>query len=153
MSARRVRAAALAPVLVLGLVIAGCGGPSATSDTQLRTIVTRVCTVATQHLNDIPTPQVPSGGAPFLRRGIAALRPELTALSAMHPSGDLGARFRRALNLTEQELQVLQSSLRGLQAGNDPIVAMKTLQTQLAPLEKTAGVAWRELRMPACAPT
>jgi hypothetical protein len=48
---------------------------------------------------------------------------------------------------------VLQSSLKGLKAGNDPIVAVKTLQTQLAPLEKQAGAAWRALGVPECADT
>jgi hypothetical protein len=109
-----------------------------------------VCTAATQHLNDIPTPQLPSGGAAFLRRGVGALRPELTALSAMHPTGALGAHYRTALSATEQELKALQSALKGLEAGNDPIVAMKTLQTQLAPLEQQASAAWRAVGVRAC---
>jgi hypothetical protein len=48
---------------------------------------------------------------------------------------------------------VLQSSLKGLQAGNDPIVAVKTLQVQLAPLETKARAAWRALGVPGCADT
>ena len=61
--------------------------------------------------------------------------------------------YRNALNATEQELKALQSTLNGLKAGNDPIVAIKTLQTQLAPLEKQASAAWRALGVPACAGT
>ncbi len=151
MSARR----ACAPVLALALALAaaGCGGSSSMSARQLRANAARVCTVATKRLNRIPTPQVPSEGAAFLRRGIAALNPELAALSAMHPGGELGVHFDAARKATEQELKVLQSSLKGLKAGNDPIVAVKTLQTQLAPLEKQAGAAWRALRLPGCADT
>jgi hypothetical protein len=148
----RVRGAC-APALVLVLAAAGCGGSSATSAHQLRAQAARVCAVTTQRLNRIPTPQVPSDGAAFLRGGIAALTPELAAFSAMHPGGELGGQFRSARNATEQELRVLQSSLKGLKAGNDPIVALKTLQTQLAPLEKQAGAAWRALGVPDCADT
>jgi hypothetical protein len=150
-SARGVCAAAL--VLVLVVAAAGCGGSSSTGVRQLRTRAARVCMSATERLNRIPTPQVPSEGAAFLRRGIAALGPELAALSAMHPGGELGVHFDTARKATEQELQVLQSSLKGLRAGNDPIVAVKTLQTQLAPLEKQAGAAWRAVGLPGCADT
>ncbi|HEX3690431.1 MAG TPA: hypothetical protein VHV28_12055 [Solirubrobacteraceae bacterium] len=152
MSLRRAGAPALA-VAALALAATGCGGSSSMPAQVLRTRAARVCTVATQRLNAIPSPQVPSDGAPFLRRGIAALRPELTALSAMHPGGELGVHFREARDATEQELKVLQSSLKGLKAGNDPIVAMKTLQTQLAPREAQAGRAWRALGVRACADT
>jgi hypothetical protein len=40
-----------------------------------------------------------------------------------------------------------------VKAGNDPIVAFKTLQTQLAPLETRARPAWRALGVPGCADT
>jgi hypothetical protein len=148
-SARR----ACAPVLALALAAAGCGGSSSMSGRQLRADASRVCTVAAKNLNRIPTPQVPSDGAAFLRGGIAALEGELAALSAMHPGGELGGHFRAARTATEQELTVLQSSLKGLKAGNDPIVAVKTLQAQLAPVEKRAGAAWRALGVPECADT
>jgi hypothetical protein len=140
-------------VLALALAATGCGGSRSMSARQLRAGAARVCTVATQRLNSIPTPQVPSEGTAFLRRGIAAMAPELAALSAMHPGGELGVHFRKALNATEQELTVLQSSLKGLKAGNDPIVAIKTLQAQLAPLETQARAAWRALDVPDCADT
>jgi hypothetical protein len=151
MSLRRTCAPALG--VVLALAAAGCGGSSSMSEQVLRTRAARICSVATQRLNSIPTPQVPSAGESFLRRGIAAVRPELAALSAIQPSGELGAQFGKARNATEQELKVLQSSLKGLKAGNDPIVAFKTLQTELAPLETRASAAWRALGIRACADT
>jgi hypothetical protein len=144
---------ACAPALVLALAASGCGGSSSMSDRAFRTAAARACTMATQRLNRIPTPQVPSQGASFLRRGSAALRAELAVLSGMHPGGELGTEFGTARDATGQELAVLESSLKGLKAGNDPIVAFKTLQTQLAPLEKRAGAAWRALGVPACADT
>jgi hypothetical protein len=147
------RRRACLPALALVLAAAGCGGSSDVSARQLRTGAGHVCTVAAQRLNAIPTPQVPSQGASFLRGGIAALQPEVTALSAMHPGGTLGVHFRAARTATEQELKVLRSSLTGLKAGNDPIVAIKTLQTQLAPAEKRAKAAWQALKVPACATT
>ena len=146
-------ACAPALVLVLALLSAGCGGSSSMSARALRSDAGRVCAAATQQLNAIPTPQVPSQGASFLRRGIAALRSELAGLSTLRPRGELAVHFSQARSATEQELKVLQSSLRGLKTGNDPIVAFKTLQTQLAPLEKRAGVAWRAVGVPACAAT
>jgi hypothetical protein len=144
---------ACAPALVLVVAVSGCGGSGSMSDRALRSAAARACTVATQRLNSIPMPQVPSQGASFLRRGSAALRAELAELSAMHPSGDVATEFRKARDATGQELTVLQSSLKGVKAGNDPIVAFKTLQTQLAPLETRAGAAWRALGVPACADT
>ena len=144
---------ACVPMLALALASAGCGGSSSMSARQLRTDAGGVCTVATQRLNAIPTPQVPSDGSSFLRRGIAALKPEISALAALHPTGEMATHLQRAQTATDQELKVLQSTLKGLGAGNDPIVAFKTLQTQLAPLETQAGAAWRALGVPACADT
>jgi hypothetical protein len=145
---------ACAPIVALALAAGGCGGGSPSlSARQLRTGASRACTVATQRLNRIPTPQLPSEGAGFVRRGIAALKPEVAALAALHPEGEMEPHFRRAETATEQELKALQSMLTGLKAGNDPIVAIKTLQTQLAPLEKQASAAWQALKIPACAGT
>jgi hypothetical protein len=143
------------PVLVLAVALAaaGCGGSADVSARQVRSGAANVCSVAAQQLNAIPIPQVPSQGMSFLRRGIAALAREVTALSSMHPGGAVGVHFRAARTATEQELKVLQSSLKGLKAGNDPIVAIKTLQAQLAPLERQATAAWRALGIPACAKT
>jgi hypothetical protein len=140
-------------MLAVALATAGCGGSSSISTRQLRTDAGRVCTVATQRLNGIPTPQVPSQASSFLRRGIAALTPEISALAALHPTGEMAVHLRRAQATTERELKVLESTLKGLKAGNDPIVAFKTLETQLAPLETQAGAAWRALGVPACADT
>src|SRR6202000_308755 len=106
-------------VLAVAPEVAGCGGSADVSARQVRSRAANVCSVAAQQLNAIPTPQVPSQGMSFLRRGIAALAREVTALSSMQPGGPVGVHFRAARTATEQELKVLQSSLKGLKAGND----------------------------------
>jgi hypothetical protein len=144
---------AVAPALALALAAAGCGGSHSMSAQQLRSRAAQACTVATQRLDRIPAPTLPSQGAAFLRRGAAALRPELAALHALHPEGDLGERFGQARTATEQELTALESSLQGLKAGNDPVVTIKTLQAQLVPLQKRASAAWLALKIAACVDT
>jgi hypothetical protein len=109
--------------------------------------------VAAQRLAAVPTPRLPSDGAAFLHGGIAALQSELAALAALHPEGELGKQFDRARKATQQELSTLRSALKGLKAGNDPTVALKTLQAQLLPLEKRATAAWLALKIPACVDT
>ena len=153
MTSRRARAPALALASALTIAVTGCGASSSVSARQLRAEAARACTTATQRLDRIPTPHVPSQGAAFLRRGIAALRPQVHSLAGLHPDGELGDRFAQARTATEQELTALESSLKGVRAGNDPVVAIKTLQAQLAPLEKRASAAWLALRIPACVDT
>jgi hypothetical protein len=152
-TSRRARVAALASASTLTLALTGCGASSSISAKQLRAEAARACATATQRLDRIPTPHAPSEGAAFLRRGIAALQPQVRSLAALHPDGELGTQFARARTAAEQELRALESSLKGLRAGNDPVVVIKTLQTQLAPLEKRASAAWLALKIPACVDT
>ncbi len=152
MKPRSAPALIVALVLGLTLVAAGCGS-SSLSVQQLRTGATRACTVARQRLSQIPTPALPRGGSAFLKRGIATLRPELAELERLHPGGELAAQYDRARTATERELAALRSSLKGLRAGNDPVVAIKTLQQQLVPLELRAASAWRALGIDACTQT
>jgi hypothetical protein len=136
--------------LTLALLVAGCG-TSSLSAQQLHSGVMRTCLRATRSLNRIPTPQLPSGGAAFLRRGIGVLKPELAALDRLHPGGGLASSYARARNATHAELAALESTLKGLKAGNDPVVAIKTLQQQLLPLEQRAAAAWAAVGVAACA--
>jgi hypothetical protein len=140
-------------LVALALLMSACGGASSLSARQLRARATRACAAATARLDSIPTPKAPAAGASFLRRGIAALGPELARLATLHPTGELGAAYDRARTATEQELAALKSSLKGLRAGNDPVVAIKTLQTELVGLEKRATAAWRQLEIPGCVDT
>ena len=86
----------------------------------------------------------------FLQRGIAALAPRVTALHKLNPSSDLESVYATAVGASDRELALLRSTLHGLQAGNDPVVAIKTLQNELGPAEDAAGRAWREVEVPAC---
>jgi len=149
--ASRPPAVGVAVTVAVALAVAGCGGSNATSADQLRSQAAHACTAAKRKLDRIPPPTVPSDGAMFLRRGIAGLSPEVTALTRLHPAGELQPAFSRARTAIEQELKALQSALKGLKAGNDAVVAIKTLQAQLVPLEKRARTAWMELKIPACA--
>jgi hypothetical protein len=138
-------------VLVVALGLAGCGGASTLSTAQLHTRATLTCNLARRRTNRIATPALPTQGARFLNRGIAVLAPELAALKLMRPPSDMAHDYKLALAASQGELQALRSALRGLKAGNDPVVAIKTLQQQLSPLESRAHVAWSSLDLPACA--
>ncbi|MGI8507047.1 MAG: hypothetical protein ACR2MK_09665 [Solirubrobacteraceae bacterium] len=135
--------------LLLAFVLAGCGNSSLSAG-QLRTAARRICAVAQRQTERIPTPTEPSQGAGYLRRGVAALAPEVAALRRLTPPSDLASGYRDALTDTGAEVQALRRALNGLRAGNDPVVAIKTLQQELAPLEPRAEGAWRSLDIAAC---
>lgn len=143
----RVRVAVLGAVLALAA--AGCGS-SSLSDTQLRSSASRICTTADQRAGQIPTPSRPAAAAAYLNRGVAVLAPELTKLHGLHPSSDLAGDYRTAVDAAAAELAALRSAVKGLKAGDDPVVAIKTLQHQLAPLEARADNAWRSVDVDAC---
>jgi hypothetical protein len=138
-------------VLAVALGLAGCGGASTLSTAQLHTRATLTCNLARRRTNRIATPTLPTQGARFLNRGIAVLAPELAALKLLRPPSDMANDYKLALAASQGELQALRSALSGLKAGNDPVVAIKTLQQQLSPLESRAHVAWSSLDLPACA--
>ncbi len=127
------------------IVLAACGTNKLTP-TQIRRQATRICTLAAQRTAAIAVPERPSGGQRFLGLGIAGLAPEVRQLRALGRNATLDT----AVTAMDGELAALRSSLTGLRAGNDPVVAIKTLQQELEPLERRANAAWRTLRTPAC---
>ncbi len=140
-------AAALAcSVLLLG----GCGS-SSLSNAQLRRKASRICVTAQRSIESIAAPSDPSKGEPFLEHGIAALAPPVTALRQLNPSSDLEGAYATALRASDRELDLLRTARRGLQAGGDPVVVIKTLQQALGPAEDATGSAWRAVDVPACA--
>ena len=142
----RGRATALAVVILLALLaLAGCGAGGLTP-AQVRVRATAICDGATDRTAGIRLPSAPSGAQHFLTQGIAAVAPEVRGLRAL---GDHGA-LRVATRAMQGELAALRSSLKGLRAGNDPVVAIKTLQQQLIALELQANTAWRTLKLTAC---
>ena len=88
---------------------------------------------------------------PSSRRGISALAPELKALARLQPGGDAARIYAGAVTDGREELQALRFTVKGLRAGNDPVVAIKTLQQTLTPPESRADDAWGSLGIEACA--
>lgn len=146
---RRLSPGPLAAALLAASLLAGCGSTTLTSS-QLRSRAGRICTLASQRTDRITTPAMPTQEALFLSQGIAAMTPEVTALHRLRPPDDMANDYRDAVAATSAELTAVRSTLKGLKAGNDPVVAIKTLQQQLAPAEFKAGIAWSALELPAC---
>lgn len=134
--------------LLAALTLASCGS-TGLSASQLRASAIRLCGAATRRAATIALPEVPSAGQRFLSRGIAALAPEVTELRELGATGT----FRDGVTATSAELATLRSTLKGLRAGNDPVVAIKTLQQQLRVLEQRTASAWAAVGVPACAGT
>jgi hypothetical protein len=147
--ARAARASAAAALACSALLLSGCGS-SSLSNTQLRRKASQICVTAQRSSESIAAPTDPANGEDFLRRGIAALAPPVAALHRLKPSSDLQDAYAAALRATDHELALLRSARRGLTAGNDPVVAIKTLQDELGPAEDAAGRAWHEVDVPAC---
>jgi hypothetical protein len=141
---RRALGVQIALGVAAALMLAGCGGGLTAA--QVRARATEVCDRAVDRSAAIRLPETPSGGQRFLAQGISVLAPEIRALRSL---GDHGS-IHTAVSAMEAELAALRSSLKGLRAGNDPVVAVKTLQQQLVGLELRANTAWQTLRVPAC---
>jgi hypothetical protein len=142
--------AGLVGVLAAALAAAGCG-TSTLSAGQLRNYATKTCNLARRRTDQIATPSTPSGGVSFLSRGIAALTPQQATLEALRPPADLAGEYRTALQASRMQLAALRFTLTELRAGNDPVDAIKSLQSKLSPLEAKGDAAWQSLGIPACA--
>jgi hypothetical protein len=144
------RLAALATLLALGLI--GCGGAKTTSlsEQQLQKRATALCATAARRAGRIPTPSNEDQGADYLNRGIAALKPELAGLRTLKAPDDVADVYAAIMTAFSKQLDELKKTVRKLHSGEDPVVAWKTLQTKIAPLEATEDSAWRTLDIPAC---
>jgi hypothetical protein len=109
-----------------------------------------VCTSAGRSLGRIATPQTEAGGAAFLKRGIAVLRPELGRLRTLSPPTDDADVYQSALSAIDGEVRALRGAVRALGRQQDPVIAFKTLQQRLGHLESQADNAWQALQIPAC---
>lgn len=132
------------------LVLTGCGGSTELSDKQLRARATRACSAANRLAGRVRTPDAPVGGAAFLDRGIAAMEPEYRQLKALHPPKDLAQVYDITLTALSGELTAMKSAVRHLKHGGDPVIAIKTLQQQLRPLQSSQDGAWQALEVRAC---
>ena len=136
--------------LALGLAVAGCGGGGQLSAGSLRSQATAVCTTANAQMTAIPTPSTPAATVTFLNRGITVLRPELAALKALNPSGDIAEVYGISLHAFSRKLDALTATVHNIDSGGDPVREMQALQTRLAPLESSENGAWQALQIPAC---
>jgi hypothetical protein len=143
----RVVPTATVACVLAGLSLAGCGGGGPLSNGQLRSQAAGICLAANRHLERIPTPSATVGGTAFLRGGIKVVQSEERQLSKLR-AGD--SRYRHAVNELDLELRAMRSAARGLRSGNDPVVALKTLQSHLAPIERRVDAEWRELGVSSC---
>ena len=132
------------------LVLAGCGSKPPLSTTELSNQATRVCTLAGQQTDVIPTPASPAGTASFLRRGIAVMAPELQGLRTLKPTSDVAQVYATSIDSFAKKLGYLKDTMRDLAGGEDPVIAIKTLQQELAPIEAQENGAWQALDVPAC---
>ena len=144
-----VRARATALPVVGALVLAGCGS-STLSGGQLHHRAARICASAQQRSESIPAPSDPDNASRFLREGIAALSPQVRALHRLKPPSELADDYDSALRSSDRELSVLRSTLRSLDAGEDPVTATRALQHKLDPAEDAAAGAWRAVGVAAC---
>jgi hypothetical protein len=139
--------AALASVVLLA--VAGCGG-SSDSMKKLRAQAGRVCTRALDAGALIQPPAIPAATTAFLRRGIAVLRPELAGLRTLRAPSEQAGAYSAALGALDRELAILSETVHDIDRGADPLLAIKTLQRRLAPVEADGDAAWRTLGIPAC---
>jgi hypothetical protein len=144
------RRAGLSPLAALAAAaLVGCGS-TPLSTTQLRNQATHVCIVAGKVTDRIPAPSSPAGGAAFLARGAAVLGPELQALRALKPPSDLAQVYTTSLSAFTHKLDALAATIHNLNAGGDPVIAIKTLEQRLEPIEVQENTAWQTLQIPAC---
>jgi hypothetical protein len=137
------------PVVVIALALAGCG-TSSPSARQLRAAATRACISASVRTERIATPLLPSGGAGFLRQGLAVLAPELAQLRRLRAPSDLALTYATALRSSASLRALLAAALQSLEHGADPVSTVQALQRRLAPVEAQENAAWRALDVPAC---
>ncbi len=135
--------------IALALVLCGCGS-TALSGGQLRSRATSLCRQATTQTSRILTPASPAVAGPFFERGVTVLSPELAALRTLKPPSSAAAVYTTALNALAGKLTALREAVRDLAHGEDPVIATKTLEQELAPLESEENDAWRALGIPGC---
>ena len=131
------------------LLVAGCGAPSPTL-TRLRSQATRICEAADRRTEVLSAPAGPTGGAAFLRSGLTVVVPELSELRALRSPSDTAAVYQAAIGDLGREIGAIRQALGAIAQGQDPAIAIRSLQRQLAPLESAQDGAWQALGVPAC---
>jgi hypothetical protein len=144
------RGAATLATAVCVLALAACGG-TPLSVSQLRNNATRVCQAASRQGDRIPTPTSPAGATAFLKSGVPVLRDELTNLRALTPPSSLLSTYTSSVAAVSDQLRLLRQAVQRVDAGVEPLGAVRALQQQLSPSETRADTGWHSLGIPACA--
>lgn len=145
----RIAIAAAAALLVLVLLVRGCGDDSLSAD-ELRSQAGAICARANAVTDRIAVPNAQSGGERFLREGLAQLRPASVRLAALKPPEELRDRYERAVGQLRAEVALIAGTARAIAGGADVIDAFAGLQARLAPVVDAGNALWRTLDIPAC---
>ena len=145
------RAAALA-CAALALALVGCGGVSL-SLSQLRGNATRACQAAATRAQRIPYPSSGAQTTAFLKNSVPVLSDQLSNLRSLTPPANLASKYQISIGALSEQLHLLQQTVVRLDAGAEPLGAIRALQRQLSSSEARGDAAWRELGIPACATT
>jgi hypothetical protein len=128
----------------------GCGGAPPPSLIALRTQATGICSGVSRQIGRIATPRSEAGGEAFLRRGIAVLAPERRQLRSLAAPSEAADVYKAGVRALSGELAALGEATHALAKQQDPVIAFRTLQRRLTPLENQANDAWQALQIPAC---
>ncbi|MGI8429550.1 MAG: hypothetical protein ACR2OB_09665 [Solirubrobacteraceae bacterium] len=131
------------------LAICGCGG-TLLATTQLRAQAAGICAATQARTDRIRAPGTPAGAAVFIKQGTGFLSGELARLRTLQAASDLSGAYRTALSAFSRKLDALRDGARALGRGGDPLIAVKTLEQRLVPIEAQEDHAWRMLGIPAC---
>lgn len=145
----RIALAVAAALLVLVLVVRGCGEDSLSAE-ELRSQAGAICARANAVTDRVAVPNAQSGGERFLREGLAQLRPATARLAALKPPEELRDRYERAVAQTRAENELLAATARSIAGGADVIDSFAALQTRLGPVVDAGNALWRTLDIPAC---
>jgi hypothetical protein len=141
---------ALVVALAAGmLAVSGCGSQPL-SNSQLATQATRLCQLASLQTDRIPTPSDPSGSALYLKRGIAVMKAELAQLHKLRAPDDVADVYTVSINSFAKKLSYMRDTVHDLARGEDAVIAIRTLQQDLGPVEQQENGAWRTLQISAC---
>jgi len=136
--------------VLAALAASACGGTTPPSLIQLRSQANQICSVANREGSRIPTPASEASGRAFLKRGIQVLSPELQQLRALSAPEAASVVYTTAIDAFSRELAAMRTAVRALDRGQDPVIAFKSLQQRLSPLETQADAAWQALGITAC---
>ncbi len=136
-------------LLAAAVMLSACGN-SALSAAALRSQAGQICAGASRRVDDIPPPASPAAAEPFLRRGLAVLGPELSALRGLNPDREQTKGLRAVLKAFGRQLAALRLAQRQLRRGEDPVTTLRTLERRLDPLRSVENSRWQALEIPAC---